>query len=191
MPVTVSPTRAGVPALLLAAALMLSGCSAIGRSEAAPSTDGPLRTGTESVSVCLPVAPDGALTFGVDILRLTGDASATIEEVALVMADGIEVLGADVMPLSGTNYIGSMEDYPPSAGQLSKQGLTQDWAARRPAKGARLSASDGTSNIVLGVRATQPTGTAEATRVIYRSGGERYTVQTATALTLKQKPAAC
>ncbi len=177
-------------AALTIAAAVVAGCTQ-GTAADVPGRGGPLAAGSEPIEACLPAHPGDTLTFGLDVLRLADGAQVTVEDVSLVEPEGLELTAADLVPLSGTSYVGTFASYPPSPAELRANGLVADWSARHSATGASVTGDSRPLNLVLGLRAPSGSGRAAGTLIRYRQGRDQFEVTTRTAVRLAADAAGC
>ena len=182
-------------------ALALVGCGGAPSPDpsfggAGPTTaGGPLLGGQEATTICIPIEPEGTLTIGYDILRNNGEQAITVTDVELIESDGIRVIEASLVALTGTNSVGLREHYPPTAEELASDGLLGDWAARQPVEHAVLPPSDDGQpeayNLVLAVQADKGRSSSSGIDIRYLSGGEERSLHVPTAFELRTAPESC
>jgi hypothetical protein len=174
----VRPARTLLAGVLLTAGALQTGCA----SGAAVNT-GPFGNGGSYGQECALVPAGKVLSYGFDEFRNSGNATATIDKVALADPRGIRVLAAYVVPITGHHLYGVLFGYPPAA--YLPQGV--QWAQRQPADGATIPRSRGrhdVTNLVLVLKPTAKTGWARGINVYYRESGQRYHLLTATRIRL-------
>lgn len=189
----------GVSLLVLAFGLVAcGGAPAPGAPDeptARASTGGPLVGGQEATAICVPIEADGTLTIGFDILRNGGEQELTVTDVELTKSEGVQLLEASVVQLSGTTSLGLRDHYPPSEAELSTEGLVEDWAARQPVGRAVLPPSEDEQpdafNLVLAVQADDARSSSSGVDVRYVSGGESHFLHLPTSLELRSAPDTC
>lgn len=139
--------------------------------------DGPFgRSGTVSVAgSCIPI-PGWIITYGVEDIRNTGPAVATIQKIGYVHPHNLQVLDAFVVPPRGNDLYGGRTGYPPKW-MLAERGMTV-----RPVTG---NAASGYSNVILVTRLTGKVGHADAVYLDYEENGKLYRYRTAASLTVK------
>ena len=144
-------------ALPLVVAALASGCSS-GEGEGSA-----LDLGQNPGTICVPRGTEEPKTFGAADVRNVDDAPVTLSEVVLADGEGLEVVGARVLPASDQSQLVA-DGWPPRG-----PGLAQEWSTGRDAAGAVLQPGDELT-LWVGVRAPSGDGTAEALRIRYRSG---------------------
>lgn len=158
----------GVVSLLLAlpSVTTLVGDSARVRS------DGPMGVPNQhGYALSLPVGAE--FTDGMELLRLDGGRDAVIEDVQLVGADGLELLGAKVTPPPrGLAAISTFRSWPPRHRLLDETKFVDAIGATVPARTSRP------WELLIGLRVTRA-GHAirRAVAVTYRVGDERHRVE--------------
>jgi hypothetical protein len=155
----------------------LTGCS----SGPAVNT-GPFGNGGSPGEECIGVPRGMVLSYGFEGFRNSGPA-ATIEKVDLANSHGLQVLGAYVVPITGTALYGVWFGYPPTV--HIPRGV--QWSQRQRADGARIPHSQGqdADNLLLVIKPTAKVGSARGVDVFYRASGQQYHLRTATRLRVK------
>jgi hypothetical protein len=127
------------------------------------------------------VPPDGVLSYAVEEFSNGGSQTAVITSVALVRPENLRVLAAYVVPITGHYLIGVMPGFPPS-----HLGPGVQWSHRQRAVGARIPPSgDVVTNLLLVLKPTTETGSAQGVQVYYEVSGQEYIWQTSTEVTVK------
>jgi hypothetical protein len=121
---------------------------------------GVLGTPSESMMLCTP-ARGGVAFDGTNPLRNDGPDALTIDSVALVRPQGLEVRGSYLAPIYNTTLLGNV---PPTDNNRA-------WRERTPAVGAIIPPLTD-RNLVLELRIVgdQPSGTADEIEVLYHDG---------------------
>jgi hypothetical protein len=141
-----------------------------------PSVDtGPLGDGGVGGGICVPVRPGGVLSWGITVLRNTGDSNAVIEKVSLVGADNMQLAASYVVPIAGKNDYGAWPGYPPAP---PHRGV--EWPQHSLAKGARIPPSVGLrhANLLTVLKPMAQVSKALAIDVLYRESGTEYELLT-------------
>lgn len=146
---------------LLAVPALLVGCSG-GSGEGSA-----LDLGQTPGTICVPRGADEAKTFGAVDLHNVTDSEVTVIDIGLAEADGLEVVGARVLPSTRESQIVA-DGWPPRAG-----GSEMAWAGGADATGAVLEPQQ-VLTLWTGVRAPSGDGNAEALRVHYRHAGRTF-----------------
>ena len=161
--------RTWLGAPLLAAAVLLAGCS----SDAPPP---PIADGG-SGSQCLAAGVGQLVTAGDYTLHDTGRSSATITGIRLPDMHGLKITSAWLTPILRDPSNGNFEEigigfsWPPSESKLARQ----EWARRVPLIGAVIKHGQ-EPNLSFGVARTGThRGTAGAPLITYTSNGHSYT----------------
>lgn len=176
-------------------ALLVGGASAACESGEVPlaiderTDSGPLaHDGGQRGGMCVPTKPASAVTVGMEVLQNTTGDAVRVDSVGLVEPHGLDLVGADVVQVSG-DLIGNGAAYPPPSSWTSIPGFR--WNNRQPAVGATVPAY-ATSNLVLGVRPAGTTeGTAKAIEVSYTAGGRSFLMRTTNQIVVKVAPRTC
>jgi hypothetical protein len=174
------PARALLAGVLLVGGVLLAGCTS-GASSAAVNT-GPFGNGGTYGEECIPVPRGGVVSYGFDEFSNSGDATATVNKVALANSRGIRMLAAYVVPITGNELYGVLFGYPPAA--HIPQGV--QWPQRQRADGATIPRSRGHDviNLVLVLQPTAKAGWSRGIDVYYRESGQQYHLLTATRIRL-------
>lgn len=158
---------------------MLLACGLLAGCGPASSSSGPLINGlTGGFGVgeeCAPVPPGGVLSYGFEAFSNRGQA-VTVTKVDLVRPQGLEILQAWLVPITGTYLYGVLDGWPPY--QHLPKGVK--WARRQRADGAVIPHSRGHDqiNLVLVLRGVRKVATAGGVNVYYRAAGQDYHLQT-------------
>jgi hypothetical protein len=134
-----------------------------------PSVDtGPLGDGGTRGSICMPVRSGGVVSWGITILRNSGQSNAVIERVSLLGARKLRLVASYVVPITGLRDYGAWEGYPPAPPQ---PGVI--WSKHTLARGAVIPPQIGQrhSNLVTVLKPTGRVGKARAIDVLYREDG--------------------
>jgi len=148
----------------VAAVLAFAGC--------APATDGPLTFGTSEDTICGPVELYAHPALGTELRSDEPDAVIVITRVEPINPDGLDYIGASVMPLDPEGGGFMFSAYPPT------EQFPDQWPLAEEAIGASFT-SDTRAAIVTEFEYTA-TGTAsvEGLLVHYTVGETEYTART-------------
>lgn len=176
------PSRSGVR--LAAAAVLLTVAAATGCTAETdqPATNGPVTTGGDRGTLCVPTDDQTEATIAHDNLRTTEQ--VVIDGIRLVEPKGMQLRSTELMPILHRVSLGVWPGYPPRDG-LSKKIA---WDQRQQAAGATLRPRDPRMEMVLRVRLTEPVATAEAIEVAYTADGKSYVARTSTRFELRRGP---
>jgi hypothetical protein len=152
-----------------------------------------LLAGRESAGVCVPVEAGGSVTIAIDVLTLAPRQTVQVTKAELMDARSLVAGAVSIVPLSGTNYVGTHSRYPPLASDLTAAGLDEDWSARSPLPTGPLVADEEPRqlNLVLELRPTAAVATASAVELTYRTPDGDGSVLTPTALKVVTNPNTC
>lgn len=143
--------------------------------------NGPLVAGGDASEVCMVQPARGAAATG-GVVSNEGNGPAILEDIALVEANDLKLLGRYIFPMDGK------DDFVLGAGSTEPDDPQQNaiWTtAQRP--GAYQLPSGATASLVVAVdNTTAGHGTAEAIRVTYSVDGKQYTVDTTTTIELAE-----
>lgn len=132
-----------------------------------------------------------AVTVGTEVLE-PGDAAVTIDEVSLVDADGLALIGSYVTAVVNTTTVGSWNSFPPTPADLAENGyLAEELVA---AEGATLDPGMAPAwNLVLGLQVEEHRAAGQAGRVqvAYHAGRRDYVWRSSTELEVRLHPQVC
>jgi hypothetical protein len=173
--------RLQITALATAAIAFGAGCS----STAHVSSRGPLDASGDPSTQCVPPPTSQPLTFGLNVMKNTGNSDVQIHSVELVKPAALEVLDARVLvlPAGSADLVGMWATYPPTAAQLAANGIV--WSSVYEADNFTIPPG-ATANLVLELSRTRPgtLGTAQATQIDYTSNKKAYRATTNTVIQL-------
>jgi hypothetical protein len=156
-------------------ALLLPGCG----GTSAPDPDGPFGASTpDAGGQCFPTPKGDVGTFA-DLSFGNSGGPARIAKVTLSKARHLQLVGAWVVPATGTDLWGVFDGYPPRGipGPDGNRGVPGvHWGQRQRADGAVIPHLRGhdQENLVLVLKPIGLDGTAATEYVWYTSGGSRY-----------------
>jgi hypothetical protein len=126
-------------------------------------------------AICVPIR-GWILTYGVEAVRNTGPADATIQRIGYVHPHNLKVLDTFVVPPRGDTFFGERHGYPPKW-ILAERSMTVP-----PAKGNE---PRDYRDVIVVTRLTGQVGHADAVYLDYKENGKLYYFRTITSLTVK------
>jgi hypothetical protein len=114
----------------------------------------------------------GVVTYGSIDFPNTSASTVHIDTVSLADPDGLRMLAAYVVPITGTLLYGFLQGYPPR--QHIPAGI--QWSQRQRADGATLPHTRGRDvySLVAILQPTRNPGWARGVNIYYHAGGQRY-----------------
>lgn len=143
--------------------------------------------GGDQGTLCMPTKPGTAVTYGMEVLRNTGDEPVRLESVSLLDARATRVEEAFVVPIEGGTLVGNWTSWPPPRAATTTKGVR--WEQRKPVAGMLLPPQRKRDfNLVLHA-ATSEHGTARfrAVRVAYTADGTQYVEDASTEVLLRRR----
>jgi hypothetical protein len=141
-----------------------------------PSVDtGPLGDGGVGGGICAPIRPGGVMSWGITVLRNSGNSNAIIKKVSLVGADNMQLAASYVVPITGKEDYGAWPGYPPAP---PHRGV--EWARHSLANGARIPPDRGLrhANLLTVMKPMAQVSKVLAIDVLYRESGTDYELLT-------------
>jgi hypothetical protein len=141
-----------------------------------------LSFGETRTQLCIP-SPTRIVTVGHRLMENSSDAPATVTDVELVDAEGIDLLGAYLVPVrsEGVSMIGMDDTFPP------RDPLPATWADRQEAIGGEIAGGE-TMGVAVGLRARMDLAQVGAIRFSYESRGSQHTVTYWTSIKITDQP---
>jgi hypothetical protein len=149
---------------------------------------GPLGPPGNHDTLCLPVRLGGADTDGFRSFTNRSHDLLVIDRAYLASARNLKLVGAYIVPVTGTELTGTWATFPPPAGRLPK-GV--QWARRLPPAGAHVRPGEQV-NVVVGLApASHAAGSTTGIEVLYHDGSTRYELRSNIRVIVKVSPARC
>jgi len=152
--------------------VLLAGATALALSGCAPATDGPLIFGTSEDTICGPVELYAHPALGTELRSDDPDAVIVITRVEPINPDGVDYIGASVMPLDPDGGGFMFSAYPPT------EQFPELWPLAEEAIGASFTSATRAAIVTEFEYTATGTASVEGLLVHYTVGQSEYTART-------------